>query len=97
MATYIELVNWTDQGVRAVKDTIKRAKAFAEAQSMGITVSKFHWTLGPMTSSFPSTRRMTKLSGDGAHARAAGQRADDDAAGVWGGGDGADFRGIGVR
>lgn len=47
MATYIELVNWTDQGVRAVKDTIKRAKAFTEvAQSMGITVRSVHWTLG---------------------------------------------------
>jgi uncharacterized protein with GYD domain len=47
MATYIELVNWTDQGARTAKDTIKRAKAFAEtAQSMGITVSSLKWTLG---------------------------------------------------
>src|SRR5689334_2255737 len=27
MATYIMLVNWTDQGIRNVKDTVKRAKA----------------------------------------------------------------------
>ena len=47
MATYIELVNWTDQGVRNAKDTIKRAKAFAEAaQAMGVTVSSVKWTLG---------------------------------------------------
>ncbi|SAK91519.1 GYD domain protein [Caballeronia hypogeia] len=47
MATYIMLVNWTDQGVRAAKDTINRARAFREtAKAMGVTVSSLHWTLG---------------------------------------------------
>ncbi len=47
MATYILLVNWTDQGVRSVKDTVKRAKAFREvAQGMGATVGTVKWTLG---------------------------------------------------
>jgi uncharacterized protein with GYD domain len=47
MATYILLVNWTDQGVRGAKDTIKRASAFREvAQSMGVTVGTVKWTLG---------------------------------------------------
>ena len=31
MPTYIILVNWTDQGIRNVKDTIKRAEAFKSA------------------------------------------------------------------
>ena len=30
MAKYIMLGNWTDQGVRAAKDTVKRAKAVRE-------------------------------------------------------------------
>jgi uncharacterized protein with GYD domain len=31
MPTYVVLVNWTDQGIRNVKDTIKRAEAFKSA------------------------------------------------------------------
>jgi uncharacterized protein with GYD domain len=47
MATYIMLVNWTDQGIRNVKDTVKRAKAFQEtAQAFGSTIGSFKWTLG---------------------------------------------------
>jgi uncharacterized protein with GYD domain len=30
MATYIMLANFTDQGIRGVKDTVKRAEAFTE-------------------------------------------------------------------
>ncbi|MFC0397074.1 GYD domain-containing protein [Paraburkholderia rhizosphaerae] len=47
MATYIMLVNWTDQGIRSVKDTVKRAHAFREvAQGLGATLGTFKWTLG---------------------------------------------------
>jgi uncharacterized protein with GYD domain len=47
MATYIMLVNWTDQGIRTVKDTVKRANAFREvAQGLGITLGSLKWTLG---------------------------------------------------
>jgi len=47
MATYIELVSWTDQGVRAAKDTVKRAKAFEEAAGAGgVKVKSLFWTLG---------------------------------------------------
>ncbi|SAK82791.1 GYD domain protein [Caballeronia catudaia] len=47
MATYIMLLNWTDQGVRSAKDTIKRARAFGEtSQAMGATLRSLHWTLG---------------------------------------------------
>jgi len=48
MATYIVLMNWTEQGARSVKDTVQRARSFQEgAQAMGITVSSLKWTLGP--------------------------------------------------
>ena len=47
MATYIVLGNFTDQGVRNVKDTTKRADAFKElAKSSGATVKEIYWTLG---------------------------------------------------
>src|ERR671933_798368 len=31
MANYIVLINWTEQGIKNVKDTIKRAKSFEGA------------------------------------------------------------------
>jgi uncharacterized protein with GYD domain len=31
MASYIVLMNWTDQGIKNVKDTVKRAKSFEGA------------------------------------------------------------------
>lgn len=47
MATYIVLANFTDQGIRNVKDTTKRADAFKElAKSLGATVKDVYWTLG---------------------------------------------------
>jgi uncharacterized protein with GYD domain len=47
MATYLMLVNWTDQGVRTAKDTVNRARAFREAsKAMGVTVGTVNWTLG---------------------------------------------------
>ena len=47
MATYISLWNFTDQGIRAVKDTTKRAGIMKElAQNAGVTVKDIYWTLG---------------------------------------------------
>jgi uncharacterized protein with GYD domain len=47
MATYIMLGNFTDQGIRSVKDTTKRADALKErAKSLGVTVKEVYWTLG---------------------------------------------------
>jgi uncharacterized protein with GYD domain len=47
MATYVMLLNWTDQGVRAARDTVKRAQAFRETNAaMGATLRSMHWTLG---------------------------------------------------
>jgi uncharacterized protein with GYD domain len=47
MAIYVVLANFTDQGVRNVKDTVKRADAFRElAKSQGAAVKDLYWTLG---------------------------------------------------
>lgn len=47
MPTYIVLGQFTDQGVRSVKDTTKRAEAFKEmASKAGATVKEVYWTLG---------------------------------------------------
>ena len=48
MAHYIILANFTDQGIRNIKDTAKRAKAFRDtAKDMGVSVKDIYWTLGP--------------------------------------------------
>jgi uncharacterized protein with GYD domain len=47
MATYIVLGNFTDQGIRNVKDTGKRAEALKGlAQKIGGSVKSVYWTLG---------------------------------------------------
>ncbi|MGA7328146.1 MAG: GYD domain-containing protein [Rhodomicrobium sp.] len=41
------LANFTEQGIRNVKDTHKRAEAFKEAAGkFGVTVKHLYWTLG---------------------------------------------------
>jgi uncharacterized protein with GYD domain len=47
MAHYIMLGNFTDQGIKSVKETVKRADAFkAMAAKAGVTVHDIYWTLG---------------------------------------------------
>jgi uncharacterized protein with GYD domain len=47
MATYILLASFTEQGIRNVKDTIKRADAFKSlAKDSGATIKEIYWTLG---------------------------------------------------
>ena len=47
MATYIGLVNFTEQGIRNVKQTTERAKTFiAGAAKLGVTVKETYWTMG---------------------------------------------------
>ncbi len=47
MAKYIQLLNWTDQGIKSVKDSPKRLDAAREAaKKMGITILKFYMTAG---------------------------------------------------
>jgi uncharacterized protein with GYD domain len=47
MGTYILLGSFTDQGIRNIKDTTKRAEAVrGMAKKLGITVNDMYWTLG---------------------------------------------------
>jgi len=47
MATFLDLLNFTDQGIRSVKDTTKRAAADRElAKAAGIDMKAIYWTLG---------------------------------------------------
>ncbi|MGO4157562.1 GYD domain-containing protein [Cupriavidus sp. YAF13] len=47
MATFVTLLNFTDQGIRTVKDTTKRAAAVREmAKASGIEMKDIFWTLG---------------------------------------------------
>lgn len=47
MATYVTLVNFTDQGIRNVKDTPERLGAFrAMAEKLGVTLKSVHYTVG---------------------------------------------------
>jgi len=46
--TYITLLNWTDQGIRAYKNTTERTDAFVSAlQKLGARLVDIHWTVGP--------------------------------------------------
>ena len=48
MPTYVNLITWTEQGVRDFKDSPKRARAFTDAaKQMGCRVRSVYWTLGP--------------------------------------------------
>ncbi len=48
MPTYIALMNWTDQGIRSVKDTVqRREQAEGLAQKHGARIEEVYWTVGP--------------------------------------------------
>jgi uncharacterized protein with GYD domain len=47
MATYVGLIQFTEQGIRNIKDTVKRGDtAMAEAEKMGIKILEEFWTMG---------------------------------------------------
>jgi uncharacterized protein with GYD domain len=47
MATFVVLATFTDQGIRDVKETTRRAEHFKEmAKKVGVTVKDMYWTLG---------------------------------------------------
>ena len=47
MAMYVSLLQFTDQGIRNVKDTRKRSEAAtAEAEKMGVKIINTFWTMG---------------------------------------------------
>jgi uncharacterized protein with GYD domain len=47
MATYITLINLTDQGARNIKDSPKRFEAYKGlAEKLGLTIKSVYWTTG---------------------------------------------------
>src|SRR5438093_8541571 len=47
MPTYISLVQVTDKGIQAAKETTQRVADWAtKVQSMGVSVKQMYWTLG---------------------------------------------------
>jgi uncharacterized protein with GYD domain len=47
MPTYVTLSNFTDQGLRNIKDTVKRSEAFRKAaKESGVTIKDILWTQG---------------------------------------------------
>ena len=67
MASYIALLQLTDQGVRSIKDTTKRASAVTEmASKMGAKIVDAFWTLGPydvvLVAEAPDDETMTTFS-----------------------------------
>ena len=47
MATFITTVQFTEQGIKAVRDTCDQAEALmAAAEKMGVKVTGLYWTLG---------------------------------------------------
>jgi uncharacterized protein with GYD domain len=47
MATYISLVQFTDKGIQAAKDTTQRVADWAaKVQSKGVSIQQMYWTLG---------------------------------------------------
>jgi uncharacterized protein with GYD domain len=46
--TYILLVNWTDQGVKNVRETVERLDRGADvAEKYGVRLRQTYWTVGP--------------------------------------------------
>ena len=47
MPTYMMLTRFTDQGIRTIKDSPKRAEAFRKAcEKLGARVKDIYWTMG---------------------------------------------------
>ena len=67
MATYVVLVNFTDQGIRHIKQTTDRAKQLVNAAAnLGITIKDIYWTMGAYDAVFtadgPDDDTMTALA-----------------------------------
>jgi len=46
--TYVSLFNWTDQGIRNVRDTVQRYERSQELQDKhAVRLENIYWTVGP--------------------------------------------------
>jgi uncharacterized protein with GYD domain len=62
MPTYVSLVNWTEQGVKTFRDTVRRGEDYRGlVEKSGGQVRQLLWTLGEydvvVVTDFPTTRR----------------------------------------
>jgi uncharacterized protein with GYD domain len=67
VATYIALVNFTDQGVRQIRQTTERAKALVNAAAnLGLRIREIYWTMGAFDAIFtadaPDDETMTAFA-----------------------------------
>ena len=67
MATYIALVNFTDQGIRHIRQTTERAKGLMNAAAnLGIKIEDIYWTMGAFDAVFtaeaPDDETMTAFA-----------------------------------
>ncbi|MBI4522492.1 MAG: GYD domain-containing protein [Deltaproteobacteria bacterium] len=67
MATYVALVNFTDQGIRQIKQTTERAKNLVNAAAnLGVNVKEIYWTMGAYDAVFiadaPNDEAVTSLA-----------------------------------
>jgi uncharacterized protein with GYD domain len=48
MPSYLILFNWTEQGIRNVRDTVDRYDRATElAEKHGVSLEQIYWTVGP--------------------------------------------------
>jgi len=67
MATYISLVNFTEEGARHIRHTTERAKGLVNAAAnLGIKVKDIYWTMGAFDAVFtadaPDDETMTAFA-----------------------------------
>jgi len=67
VALFIALVNFTDQGVRHIRQTTERAKALVNAgANLGIRIKDIYWTMGAFDAVFiaeaPDDETMTAFA-----------------------------------
>jgi len=61
MASYVCLIQFKDQGIRNIQDTVKRGDAaIAEAKKMGMKIVEEYWTVGLTMQSSWWRRRMMR-------------------------------------
>ena len=49
MPVYVTLLNWTDQGIRNVREAVQRVDSGAQVaeQKYGVRLREVYWTVGP--------------------------------------------------
>ena len=67
MATYVSLVNFTEQGARHIRQTTERSKGLVNAAgNLGIKIKDIYWTMGAFDAVFiadaPDDETMTAFA-----------------------------------